>query len=118
VCWQLDLLSVAMVCKSWYLIGLEFMQSASAAIAITGNNASNQLPWMPLVNHPSHSRSYPFRSRLVKLLKESSLANLAFHQQVRHLVIDFASFDTIRREKSKSTNMMIKKKGRKWDSMS
>ncbi|KAG1107234.1 hypothetical protein G6F42_016443 [Rhizopus arrhizus] len=86
------------------------MQSASAAIATTGNNASNQLPWMPLVNHPSHSRSYPFRSRLVKLLKESSLANLAFHQQVRHLVIDFASFDTIRREKSKSTNMMIKKK--------
>jgi len=40
------------------------------------------------------------------------MANLAFHQQVRHLVIDFASFDTIRREKSKTTNMMIKKRGK------
>ncbi|GAN03908.1 hypothetical protein MAM1_0051c03364 [Mucor ambiguus] len=115
VCWQLDLLSVAMVCKSWYLIGLEFMQSASASTAATGKSAkfpSNQAPWLPLVNHPSYSRSYPFRSRLVKLLKESRMANLAFQQQVRHLVIDFASFDTMRREKSKSTNMMIKKRER------
>ncbi|KAL9553350.1 hypothetical protein MBANPS3_003324 [Mucor bainieri] len=102
-----------MVCKSWYLIGLEFMQFASASAAATGKSAKcppNQLPWLPLVNHPSYSRSYPFRSRLVKLLKESKMANLAFQQQVHHLVIDFASFDTIRREKSKSTNMMIKKR--------
>ncbi|KAK4519964.1 uncharacterized protein ATC70_010208 [Mucor velutinosus] len=87
--------------------------SASASSTATGKGAripSNQLPWLPLVNHPSYSRSYPFRSRIVKLLKESRMANLAFHQQVRHLVIDFASFDTIRREKSKTTNMMIKKR--------
>ncbi|KAI8640994.1 hypothetical protein BD408DRAFT_433720 [Parasitella parasitica] len=36
-------------------------------------------------------------------MKESKLANLAFHQKVRHLVLDFASFDTIPSKSAKST---------------
>jgi hypothetical protein len=104
ICWQLDLLSVTMVCKSWYLIGLELMQSRI--------NNNNTLPWLPLVNHAGYQRVYPFRARLTRLLKESRSTNHTFHQQVKHLVIDFASFDTIRREKLKSSNIFVKKKSK------
>ncbi|KAI8987848.1 hypothetical protein BDF20DRAFT_805811, partial [Mycotypha africana] len=48
---------------------------------------------------------YPFRAKLIPLLKESCLARLAFHKQVHHLVIDFASFDTIRQERSKHSEL-------------
>lgn len=102
MCWQLDLLSVSMVCKSWYSIAVEFVKYKD--------------PWLPLLNYASHQRTYPFRSRLVKLLNESKLSNLIFHYSVRHLVIDFASFDTISREKTKN-NMLVKRKGKclkKW----
>lgn len=96
MCWQLDLLSVSMVSKSWYAIATEFLK--------------HKEPWLPLLNYASHQRTFPYRSRLVKLLSESHVSNLIFHHSVRHLVIDFASFDTIRREKSKN-NIMIKRKG-------
>ncbi|KAI9473905.1 MAG: hypothetical protein EXX96DRAFT_579822 [Benjaminiella poitrasii] len=105
VCWQLDLLSVSMVCKSWYVISLELLESRPIVKMHQGQTPS----WLPLMNHASFQRNYPFRSKLIKILKESYLANLVFHQQVRHLVIDFASFDTIRREKTKN-NMIVKKK--------
>lgn len=102
LCWQLDLLSVSMVCKSWYSIAVEFMDFYSQ---------SNVMPWLPLLNYASHQRSYPFRSRLVKLMRESRFSNLIFHDAVRHLVIDFASFDTIRREKQKN-NSIVKRKSK------
>lgn len=97
MCWQLDLLSVSMVSRSWYAIAVEFVK--------------HQEPWLPLLNYASHQRTYPFRSRLVKLLNESKMSNLIFHHAVRHLVIDFASFDTIRREKSRN-NLVVKRKGK------
>ncbi|KAG2210524.1 hypothetical protein INT47_002466 [Mucor saturninus] len=84
-----------MVSRSWYAIAVEFVK--------------HEDPWLPLLNYASHQRTYPFRSRLVKLLGESKLSNLIFHHAVRHLVIDFASFDTIRREKSRN-NVMVKRK--------
>ncbi|KAI8080342.1 hypothetical protein BDF21DRAFT_418844 [Thamnidium elegans] len=99
MCWQLDLLSVSMVSKSWYSIAVEFMNYSQ----------KNVMPWLPLLNYASHQRTFPFRSRLVKLLDESRLLNLVFHHTVSHLIIDLASFDTIRRERTKN-NMVIKRK--------
>lgn len=52
-----------------------------------------------------------FDQDLLGLLEESRYLNLVFHQLVRHLVIDFASFDTIRREKVKS-NITLKRRGK------
>ncbi|KAI8355595.1 hypothetical protein EDC96DRAFT_420753, partial [Choanephora cucurbitarum] len=49
---------------------------------------------------------YPFRKKLVQILKDSQRANLAFNHQPSHLVIDFASFDTIRTEPSKSSQLI------------
>jgi hypothetical protein len=101
-CWQLDLLSISMVCKSWSSIAFEYMMYHS----------NNQEGWLPLLNfYGGNQRSFPFRSRLVKLLAESKLSNLSLHNSVRHLVIDFASFDTIRREKTKN-NTIVKRKGK------
>ncbi|KAI9246342.1 hypothetical protein EDC94DRAFT_637721 [Helicostylum pulchrum] len=48
------------------------------------------MPWLPLLNYASHQRTFPFRSRLVKLLDESRLLNLVFHDTVSHLIIDLA----------------------------
>jgi hypothetical protein len=75
-------------------------------------HSSKQKDWLPLLNYAGYQRGgYPFRSRLVGLLEESRYLNLVFHQLVRHLVIDFASFDTIRREKVKS-NITLKRRGK------
>ncbi|CEP15590.1 hypothetical protein [Parasitella parasitica] len=102
LCWQLDLLSAVMVCKSWYLIGLEIIRPPAQV-----NLQGIQLPWLPLINYSDDSRKYPFRSRLVSLMKESKLANLAFHREVRHLEIDFASFDTIPSRSAQNNNKNI-----------
>ncbi|GAA5811834.1 hypothetical protein MFLAVUS_005279 [Mucor flavus] len=99
MCWQLDLLGVSMVSKSWYSIAVEFMNYSQ----------DNVMPWLPLLNYASHQRTFPFRSRLVKLLDESRLLNLVFHDTVSHLIIDLASFDSIRRERTKN-NMIVKRK--------
>ncbi|KAI7907540.1 uncharacterized protein BX663DRAFT_481865 [Cokeromyces recurvatus] len=104
LCWQLDLLSISMVCRTWHSISIDLMGSHSII-----KYHPSPTSWLSLLNHASYQRNYPFRSKLVKLLKESSMANLDFHRQVCHLVIDFASFDTIRREKTKN-NIIIKKK--------
>lgn len=103
MCWQLDLLGVSMVSKSWYSIAVDFMNY---------NSQDNVMPWLPLLNYASHQRTFPFRSRLVKLLDESRLLNLVFHDTVSHLIIDLASFDSIRRERTKN-NTIIKRKGKK-----
>lgn len=101
MCWQLDLLGVSMVSKSWYSIAVEFMNYSQ----------DNVMPWLPLLNYAGHQRTFPFRSRLVKLLDESRLLNLVFHDTVSHLIIDLASFDSIRRERT-NNNMIVKRKGR------
>ncbi|RCH83898.1 hypothetical protein CU098_002996 [Rhizopus stolonifer] len=98
-CWQIDMLNVAMVCQSWYLISMETMQSHQATFL---------LPWPSLLNYASHQRNFPFRSKLIQLLQESQKMNVALAQHVRHLMIDFASFDTIKPEKLRLT--WIKKK--------
>lgn len=103
-CWQLDLLSISMVCKSWYAIAVEMM-------LFYQEKSSNGMPYLPLLNYAGQQRTYPFRSRLKSLFAESRLSNLIFHHLVRHLVIDFASFDTIRREKQKN-NSFIKRKSK------
>lgn len=108
ICWQLDLLSVSLVCKSWYRICLELVQSRLASSM--NDYQYKNAPWLALLNYANFQRAYPFRSRMASLLKESKSANLIFHKQVKHLVIDFASFDTIRREKV-SNNLVIKRKG-------
>jgi hypothetical protein len=108
ICWQLDILSVSMVCKSWYLVSLELLQSRQV-LAMSNNNT---VAWLPLVNHAGYQRDYPFRARLTQLLKESCITHCVFHRQVECLVIDFASFNTIHREKLKSGNAYVIRKSK------
>ncbi|CEJ04705.1 hypothetical protein RMCBS344292_18660 [Rhizopus microsporus] len=90
-CWQLDLLTVALVCSHWYSI-------ASHVIQITERI---QPPWMQLLNLTDQQRSYPLRPKLINLLNESRHRSLFFHSRVRHLVIDFKTFGITEKPKLK-----------------
>lgn len=82
ICWQLDILSVSMVCRTWYHICADLLKNQKAQ------------PWLHLLNLPSFRRTYPFRPRLIQLLKESYYTNSCIRKQIKNLVIDFKSFDS------------------------
>lgn len=94
LCWQLDILSVSMVCLRWYTI-------ASCMIEETKE------PWTALMNHINKQRMYPFRSRLVKLLGESRQSHLFFHLRIRHLTIDFLSSEANDKGKEGNKGFML-----------
>lgn len=94
LCWQLDILSVSMVCSRWYTI-------ASCMIEETKE------PWTALMNHTNKQRMYPFRSRLVKLLNESRQAHLFFHLRIRHLAIDFLSSEANDKGKERNKRFVL-----------
>lgn len=104
-CWQLDLLTVALVCSHWYSI-------ASHVIQITERI---QPPWMQLLNLTGQQRSYPLRSKLINLLNESRHRSLFFHSRVRHLVIDFKTFGITEKPKLKKGNFFFFKQAEKAD---
>lgn len=88
ICWQLDLLSISMVCKGWNFICRDLLKK--------------EPQWLHLVNLPTFKRTYPFRLQIVRLLKESYSTNLEARQQVKRLMIDFASFDKQKGTKSRA----------------
>ncbi|KAI9261998.1 hypothetical protein BY458DRAFT_491447 [Sporodiniella umbellata] len=83
LCWKLDTLSAALVCTRWYYIVSRLSDSM---------DKKNQ-SWSELANFASKQRVYLFRSRFAGLLKESMHSCLPFRLYVRHLVIDFQSFN-------------------------
>ncbi|KAF7723552.1 hypothetical protein EC973_001841 [Apophysomyces ossiformis] len=76
--WLLDLLSAAMVCRSWY----------AAAISLIKPDELFRL-----VNYAGAKRIYPHRRRLAGLLEESKRHDLVFHRLIHRLVIDLLSFE-------------------------
>ncbi|KAG0176510.1 hypothetical protein DFQ28_007209 [Apophysomyces sp. BC1034] len=75
--WQLDLLSAAMVCRSWYFVSISLIKTDEL---------------FDLVNFAGAQRAYPHRRRLAGLLEESKRCGLGFHRLVHKLVIDLISF--------------------------